>query len=175
MEDESPMELGPTPEIRELSAGHALFERMQEINDQIERRAYELFSSRGFMHGHHFDDWHRAESEILHPCPLKLTETETGFILRAEVSGFTEKDLVVRVESRRLFISGRRQEAAERTEGKTVYAERRTSQIFRVLDLPASVDPNEVDATLSDGVLEVRLSKASVGKKIPVLTKAANA
>jgi HSP20 family molecular chaperone IbpA len=175
MEDESPIELSPTPETRNLSAGHALFERMQEINDLIERRAYELFASGGFVHGHHFDDWHRAESEILHPCRLKLTETETGFILRAEVPGFTEKDLVVRVEPRRLFISGRREEAAEQMEGKTVYAERRTSQIFRVLDLPVSVDPNEVDATLSDGVLEVMLSRASVGKKIPVLNKAATA
>jgi len=32
-----------------------------------------------------------------------------------------------------------------------------------------------VKATLSDDVLEVTLTKAAVGKKIPVLTKAASA
>ena len=175
MEDKTPTELGPTAEIRKLSVSDALFERMQEINRLIAHRAYELFAARGFIHGHHFDDWHRAESEILHPCPLKLTEAENEFILRAEVSGFNEKELEVAVEPRRLFISGRRGEAAEQTTGQTVYSERRASQIFRVLDLPASVDPNEVKATLSDGVLEVMLWKASAGKRVPVRSKAATA
>lgn len=175
MEDETRTETGPTREVRKLSASDALFDRMQEINRLIARRAYELFASRGFAHGHHFDDWHRAESEILHPCPLKLTETKTEFILQAEVSEFTEKELEVRVEPRRLFITGRREEAAEQAKGKTVYSERCPSQIFRVLDLPASVDPSEVKATLSDGVLEVMLWKASAGKRVPVLTKAATA
>ncbi len=56
MEDKTRTEFGPTPEIRKLSASDALFERMQEINDLIARRAYELFAARGFAHGHHFDD-----------------------------------------------------------------------------------------------------------------------
>ena len=173
MEERTATRVVRTPETPGIFAGIPIFELTQEVNELIARRAYELFESRGFTHGHHFDDWHRAESEILHPCPLKFTETETGFILRAEVSGFTEKDLEVRVEPRRLYITGRRQEATELAEVKTVYAERRASQIFRVLDLPASVDLDEVTATLSDGVLEVTLSKASVGKKIPVLTRSA--
>lgn len=175
MQDETRSEFDPTPEIRMLFANAARFERIHDINDLIAPRAYELFAFRGFIHGHHLDDWHRAESEILHPCPLKLIETETGFILRAEVSGFTEKDLEVRVEPRRLSIIGRRQEAMEHAEGRTVYAEPRASFIFRVIDLPVSVDPNEVNATLSNGVLEVTLSNVSAVKKIPVLAKAASA
>jgi HSP20 family molecular chaperone IbpA len=175
MEDETRTELGPAPAIKQLSARHALFERMQEINDLIALRAYELFVARGFAHGHHLEDWHRAESEILYPAPLALTETETGFILRVDVSGFTGKDLEVHVEPLRLFITGRRQETAEHVASTTIYSERRASQIFRVLDLPAGVDPNDVSATLSDGVLEVTLSKAAIAKTIPVLTKAASA
>ena len=175
MEAETVTELGTTPEIRKLFAGDPFFERMQEINDMIARRAYELFASWGFTHGHHLEDWHSAESEILHPIPLEVTEAETEFTVRAEVPGFSEKDLEVRVEPRRLFIAGKRQEAAEQTRGKTVYSERHANQIFRVLDLPASIDPNEVKATLSEGVLEVTLSKVAIGKKVPVLTKAASA
>ena len=73
MEEGTALEIVLTPEIRKLSANDALLDHMLEINDLIARRAYELFASGGFAHGHHFDDWHRAESEILHPCPLKLT------------------------------------------------------------------------------------------------------
>ena len=175
MEGQTATELVRTPEILKPSVGDPFFERVQEINDLIARRAYELFASRGFTHGHHLEDWHRAESEILRPIPLEVKETETELAVRAEVPGFSEKDLEVRVEPRRLVIAGKHQEASEKTKGKIVYTERHTSQIFRVLDLPASIDPSEVQATLSEGVLEVTLSKVTGGKKIPVLTKAASA
>src|SRR5438128_1496363 len=49
------------------------------------------------------------------------------------------------------------------------------NQIFFVLDLPAPIDPDKVNATLSDGVLEVKLLKTEAGKKITVRTKAASA
>ena len=32
--------------------------------DQIRRRAYELYVQRGGTHGRHMDDWFRAESEL---------------------------------------------------------------------------------------------------------------
>ena len=35
------------------------------------------------------DDWFRAESELLHPLPLELKETDGDFTVRAEVPGFT--------------------------------------------------------------------------------------
>ncbi len=33
--------------------------------EQIRRRAYELYEARGRVHGHDLDDWLRAEQEIL--------------------------------------------------------------------------------------------------------------
>jgi len=79
-----------------LSLGEPFIEPAQEINDLIARRAYELFESSGFIHGHADDDWLRAESEILLQAPVDVTETETGFTIRADVPGFGEKDLEVR-------------------------------------------------------------------------------
>ena len=175
MQSQTATGLVAVPEIRELSVGDPFLERVQEINDLIALRAYELFASRGFTHGHHFEDWHRAESEILRLLPLEVAETETELTVRAEVPGFNERDLEVRVEPRRLFITGKRQEASEQIKGKIVYSERHAKQIFRVLDLPATIDPGEVKATLSDGLLEITLSKAVIPKRIPVLTKAASA
>jgi hypothetical protein len=32
--------------------------------EQIRRRAYELYVQRGGTHGRHMDDWFRAESEL---------------------------------------------------------------------------------------------------------------
>ncbi len=175
MEDQSVTRVLRAREILKLSVGDALFERVQEINSLITRRAYELFESSGFTHGHDRDNWLRAESEILLNVPVDITETETEVTVCAEVPGFSEKELEVRVEPHCIFIVGTRQEASEQRQGKTVYSERQANQIFRVLDLPASIDPAAVHATLSDGLLVVRLLKAETGKKIPVLTRAASA
>ena len=37
----------------------------QEMREQIEKRAYELFEARGAEPGHDLEDWVRAESEIV--------------------------------------------------------------------------------------------------------------
>ena len=39
--------------------------RTPELEDQIRRRAYELYEARGREDGHDFDDWLQAETEIL--------------------------------------------------------------------------------------------------------------
>src|SRR5712691_5915153 len=156
---ETPTELLRAPEIFKLFAGDPLFERVQEIKELIARRAYELSEARGFTHGQELEDSLRAQSEILRGSPVDIRDTETELTICAEVPGFRERDLEVRIEPRRLFISAKRQD----------------NQIFFVLDLPAPIDPDKVNATLSDGVLEVKMLKAEAGKKIPVRTKAATA
>src|SRR3989442_15424626 len=49
MEDQTATDLVRAPEMLQLFAGDPFFERAQEINELIARRAYELFESRGFM------------------------------------------------------------------------------------------------------------------------------
>lgn len=163
------------PEARTLSPGDAYFELAQEFNDLISRRAYELFELRGFEHGHDREDWLQAASEVLLDVPVNISETETGLTIRAEVPGFSEKDLEVRVAPRSVCITGKRQEVSEQTDEKVVYAERRSNQIFRAFELPSEIDPSQVGATVSDGVLEIKLLKVGLGKKVSVGVKAASA
>ena len=151
------------------------FELAQEINDLIASRAYELFESGGFTHGHAREDWLHAESEILLKVPVDVTETETELTVRADVPGFGEKDLEVRIAPRSLCILGRRQETSDQKEGKTVYSERRSKQIFRMLDLPSEIDPDGVYARVSDGLLEIKVSKIGLGEKVRVVVRAATA
>jgi type II secretory pathway predicted ATPase ExeA/HSP20 family molecular chaperone IbpA len=160
---------------RRLSPDDPFFELAQEINDLIARRAYELFESTGFTHGHAREDWLRAESEILLNVSVDVKETETELTVRADVPGFGERDLEVRVAPRSLCITGKRQESSDQKEGKNVYSERRATQIFRVLELPSQIDPDRMNATVSDGILDIKLSKVGLGTKVPVRAKAAAA
>src|SRR5229473_2091548 len=158
-----------------LSLSEPFIEPAQEINDLIARRAYELFESSGFTHDHALEDWLLAESEILLQAPVDVTETETGFTIHADVPGFGEKDLEVRVAPCSLCITGKRQELSDQKEGTTIYSERRSKHIFRVVHLPAEIDPDTMNATVSGGLLEIELLKVGLGKKVPVLAKAAAA
>ncbi len=169
-------EFVPAPELLKLVPDDPFIELAREINNLIARRAYDLFESSGFTHGHDRENWLRAESEILFNAPVDIRETETAVTIRVDVPGFRENDLEVRIAPPRLCITGRRHEAPEQQEGKMVYSERRSGRIFRVLDLPSQIDPDMTEATLRDGILEITLLKAAeMGKKVPVLAKAARA
>jgi HSP20 family protein len=175
MQNDASSRLACGPDITDLSPGDPYFDLAQEMKNLIACRAYELFESNGSVQGRDREDWASAKAEILLTVPVDVIETETELTVRADVPGFGGKDLEVRVAATSLCISGTRQEESDPAEGKAVYSERRPKNIFRVLDLPGEIDPNTVNATVSNGILELRLSKVGLGKKVPVLTKAAAA
>jgi len=141
---------------------------VQNIYDTIARRAFELFDGQGRWHGRDWEDWFRAEAEVLHPVPLELTETSDEFTVRAEVPGFTAKDLDIRVEPNRVSIAGRRESREEETKGKRLRAELRSNHILRIIELPIHADTSHARATLKDGILTIDLPKAEYTKPVRV-------
>lgn len=51
------------PETKRTKAREAAFETLP-LEEQVRRRAYELYVQRGNQSGSEFDDWLQAESEI---------------------------------------------------------------------------------------------------------------
>ena len=150
-----------------------LFDRIQDLSNSIARRAFEIFEDRGRAFGHELEDWLRAESEFLHPIHLDITESDDAVTVRAEVPGFSAKELEVGVEPHRLTISGKRGANQDRAGKKTIYTEHCVKQIFRSIDLPAEVDSSKVTANLKDGVLKLSMPKAAEVHKVRVEEKPA--
>ena len=175
-EDVSPKEaeeFAPAAELEpSLSEGEPFLDLEQEINNLIAGRAYELYESRGSAHGDDARDWYQAATEILLDVPVEISESETQFTIRAEVPGFNEKDLEVRVVPRSVCITGKYQGGSERRAG---FYEPRPNRIFQVLDLPSEIDPSSVEALVSRGLLEINLGKVGFRKVVPVRAKAASA
>ena len=86
------------PAVLKLMGGAPFSQRMQQVYDSLARRAYELFESRGCQHGHDLEDWFRAESELLNPTPVEISDADDQVIVRAVVPGLSDKDIEVRVE-----------------------------------------------------------------------------
>jgi HSP20 family protein len=159
--------------VERLLEGDRLMERMRALQNEIARRAFQLFERNGFRMGEDLDNWLRAEAELLHPIQVELAEAEGDLILRAELPGFTEKDIEVKTEPGRVLITGRQEEKKEEKKEKTLYSELRSREVFRSVPLPAQIDPDKVQATLRNGVLELRMPKVETQKKVPIKVKAA--
>jgi len=147
--------------------------KMEEIENRIARRAYELFASSGFTDGHDMEDWLLAESELFGRMPVEITQTDKEVMVKVGVPGFAEKDIEIRTEPRRLLISAVREEKSEnKKKGETVYSES-SDQVFRAIDLPAEVDPARIKTSLSKGELDITLPKKEISKKVTSEQKAA--
>lgn len=152
---------------------HRLYDYMNELYGKISKRAFSLFEENGYNHGHDLDHWLRAEAEFLCPAPLELVEMENEITVRADVPGFTERDLEIVAEPTQLFITGKVEKKPDENKRKTAYSEISSREVFRSIALPAKIDPEKVTAWLKNGVLEICLQKTEPAKKIPVMAKAA--
>ena len=149
------------------------FQIMEDFHRLIARRAYQLFSARGFTEGHDLEDWLQAESEILKPVPFEISETEDVITVKAALPGYDAKDIEIHVGPQRLFVSGQQQGHSEEKKRKTLHSVQRLEEIFQSIDLPAQINPDKVTAMLSKGELRIELTKANAAKKIAVAKAAA--
>src|ERR1051325_11497719 len=139
---------------------------IDKLMNQVRERAYQIFDGRGRGDGHDWDDWFQAETELLKPVPLEITEKGNMLNIRADVPGFNENELEVNLEDGVLTIKGEHHEETEKKEEKLYYNERLARQIFRSFTLPVNVNADKAAAALKEGVLEVSVPKAEPAKKV---------
>jgi len=90
---------------------------------------------------------------------MDLVETDEHFVLKADLPGLTEADVNVEVEDNVLTISGERQAEHEDKREGYVRVERAFGTFRRSLTLPEGINPEAVQASFENGVLEVRIPK----------------
>ena len=91
--------------------------------------------------------------------PVDLVEVEDHFVLTADLPGLRDEDVNIEVQDGTLVISGERKAEHERRERGFYRIERSFGSFNRSLTLPDGVDPDRIEASFSDGVLEVRIPK----------------
>ena len=104
---------------------------------------------------------------------IRVFENDEGITVRAEVPGFTGKDVEVLAEPRRLIIRAKRHKTSNEQGGRAVLQEQMSSELLRVLDLPHEIDPEHMTATIKNDGLEVILPTVDRGRKTAAGVKAA--
>ena len=88
-----------------------------------------------------------------------LVETETDFVLRADLPGLSESDVNIEFDDNVLTISGERKSEQEERKAGYYRVERSFGSFRRTLALPEGVDGESIRATFDKGVLEVTVPK----------------
>jgi HSP20 family molecular chaperone IbpA len=131
---------------------------MRRVFGRVEQRAYEIFTNRGSVDGHDFDDWVQAESELLQPVTAELSDAGDAFIAVAAVSRYRLEDLRASVEPRCLTICGLTVAEDDKKSGSSD-DQSDFSPFCLSFRLPANVNTSAASAELRSNVLEIQLPK----------------
>jgi HSP20 family protein len=91
--------------------------------------------------------------------PVDVYEDDTAVHVEAELPGFTNDQVDVTLEQGVLTIHAKR-EAVQKPEGTTTHVtQRRNFEVTRRFTMPSTLDENNVDAKMEQGVLHLTLHK----------------
>ena len=104
--------------------------------------------------------------------PLNAFQDDDGVTVTAEVPGVKSSDLAIQVEGDRLHLEVKRPRPEGLKDEQYHRRERAAGEFTRELRLPAGLDPEKIEASLTDGVLTVRLPKAESARPRKIEVKA---
>ena len=93
-----------------------------------------------------------------------IYEDDHNITLKIEVPGIEEKDIDVRVENNVLTVRGVREFEREEREENFRRVERQYGSFTRSFTLPATADPNQIQANYEKGVLKITVAKRADAK-----------
>ena len=101
---------------------------------------------------------------------IDIIDTGKEFKVVAEMPGVSKKDIDVSITDNKVSICGEmKTEIEDKNEGY-VRHERSYSTLCRSMAFPQEVNPDKAEATLKDGILEIKVAKKTPtkGRNIPV-------
>lgn len=133
----------------------SIVEEVEEMQNQVMQRAYDLFMNRGAIVGLDLQDWFDAEEELSWKPAVELAEKGSVLVVQAALPGVEPKDLDVQVTPEDLLIKADIRHAHNEKEGTVLLCEFHAGKLFRHIHFPRKVDPEKVKAEFGNGLLRV--------------------
>ena len=93
-----------------------------------------------------------------------ISETDTAYLIKAEIPGVNKEDVKVTIQDGMLTIQGERKMEKEEKDKKFHRIERSYGSFMRSFHLPDDADESSVKAEFKDGMLNVSLGKSAKAK-----------
>lgn len=99
----------------------------------------------------------RTQAQSYSP-KVDILENQEGYVLRAEVPGFTKDELKIEYHDSVLTLSGQKKTETEVNEENHVHREIKTGKFVRAFKIPG-IDADKVSAKLENGIISLSLVK----------------
>jgi HSP20 family protein len=105
--------------------------------------------------------------------PLNLADTGDCLVAEIEIPGVRPRDIDISITEDRLTISGEKKQKKEEEKLDYHIIERRYAKFSRSIQLPSSINPDQVATYYKDGVLRITMGKKEKAKATRIKVKAA--
>jgi len=109
------------------------------------------------------DNFLTPSDRIFNRLPqVDVRETEKSYIIEAELPGYDEKDIAVRLDGINLTIESKKEEDKKeesKENGNYLIRERRVSSFSRSFKLPENANPEGIKASFKNGILNLEITK----------------
>jgi HSP20 family protein len=102
---------------------------------------------------------------------VDISETDTEFLIRAELPAVKKEDVHITIDDRMLTISGERRQKFEEKKEKSHRVEMVYGKFTRSFALPDNADANAIRADASEGVITVHVGKTKAEARRPTEIK----
>lgn len=150
--------MAPSLRIRKVQS---IVDKLDEIHDQINQRAYQIFERNGMRNGYALSDWLAAEAEVTWQPSVELAEVADGFVVRAALPGLNPKDIDVRVTPDHLLIHAETRHEHSVEKGAVHLCEFSSGKLFKTISFPRKIDLDKVQTELSNGMLKLTAKAAT--------------
>lgn len=93
--------------------------------------------------------------------PVDIIDRTKEVVVRAEMPGVSKDDLDISLKENTLTIRGTVNATGKEESEEYYYSERSYRTYERSVSIPFKINPNEIKASLKDGVLSVHIAKAA--------------
>jgi HSP20 family protein len=144
--------------------GEPLFREMEEMSDRLNR-----------FFGPFARPYEKEALKVAEWAPVvDIQETETEYLVKAELPEIEKQDVKVTVENGILTIQGERKQEKEEKGKKFHRIERSYGTFLRTFTVPEEVEATKVTADFKDGVLRVHLPKTEKPRTKAIEVKVAS-
>lgn len=135
------------------------FSLMRRFSEEMDRLFGEIGFGGGLASGFGREFGRLADLEGSMWLPqVEAFERSGKLIVRADLPGLTKDDIDVDVTDDAIKIRGERRQEKEENEEGYYRSERSYGTFYREIPLPGGVNPEDANATFSNGVLEITMS-----------------
>ena len=131
---------------------------LEAMQKRIGDRAFEIFRSRGAQLGAALDDWLTAERQTVWKPAIEIYQRDNQLIIEAAVAGVEPRQLKIEATPGTLLIKADIEHTHTAAKGVVHVCEFQSGHLSRLVQLPATIDPDAVKAEYRNGL--VRISAA---------------